>query len=45
MKDIIKELKLLINKELYQKKVISFEELKIMNEEIIMETKNECTSN
>ena len=39
MKDIIKELKLLINKELYQKKVISFEELKIMNEEIIKETK------
>ena len=39
MKDIIKELKLLINKELYQKKVISFEEFKLMNEKI-METEN-----
>ena len=45
MKEIIKELKLIINKELYQKKIISFDELKIMNEEIIKETKNECTSN
>ena len=45
MKEIIKELKLLINKELYQKKIIGFEELKIMNEKIIKEKKNECTSN
>lgn len=45
MKEIIKELKLIINKELYQKKIISFDELKIINEEIIKETKNECISN
>ena len=44
MKEIIKELKLIINKELY-KKIISFDELKIINEEIIKETKNEGTSN
>ena len=45
MKEIIKELKLIINKELYRKKIISFEEFKIMNEEIIKEQKNECPSN
>ena len=42
MKEIIKELKLIKN---YIKKIISFDELKIINEEIIKETKNECTSN
>ena len=45
MKEIIKELKLIINKELYQKKIISFEEFKLMNEEIIRGTTNECSSN
>ena len=39
MKVIIKELKLLINKELYNKKIISFEEFKLMNEKI-MEIEN-----
>lgn len=39
MKVIMKELKLLINKELYNKKIISFEEFKLMNEKI-METEN-----
>lgn len=45
MKETIKELKLIINKELYQKEIISFEEFKLMNEEIIKEKINECTSN
>ena len=35
MKVIMKELKLLINKELYNKKIISFEEFKLMNEKIM----------
>lgn len=35
MKAIMKELKLLINKELYNKKIISFEEFKLMNEKIM----------
>lgn len=39
MKVIMKELKLLINKELYNKKIISFEEFKLMNEKI-MEIEN-----
>ena len=45
MKEIIKELKLIINKELYQKKIISFEEFKNMNEKILKEDINECPSN
>lgn len=45
MKEIIKELKLIINKELYQKGIINFEEFKCMNEEIIKEDINECSSN
>lgn len=39
MNKIMKELKLLINKELYNKKIISFEEFKLMNEKI-MEIEN-----
>ena len=39
MEKILKELKLLINKELYNKKIISFEEFKLMNEKI-MEIEN-----
>lgn len=42
---MINELKLIINKELYQKRIISFEEFKLMNEELIKEKKNECSSN
>lgn len=45
MKEIIKELKLIINKELYQKGIIDFEEFKLMNEEIIKGDINECSSN
>jgi len=45
MKEIITELKLIINKELYQQKIISFEEFKFMNEEIIKEKKHECSAN
>ena len=45
MKEIIKELKLIINKELYQKKIISFEEYKLMNEKILKEKKCEYIAN
>lgn len=45
MKEIIEELKLIINKQLYQKRIISFEEFKLMNEEIIKEKANEYSSN
>ena len=44
MKDIVKELKILLNKELYQKKIISFEEFKLMNDKLMKEEKNEYTS-
>ena len=43
MKEIVKELKLIKNKELYQKKLISFEEFKCINEEIIKEKEHECS--
>ena len=42
MDTLIKELKLVINKELYHKKLISFEEFKAMNEKIIKEKEHEC---
>ena len=45
MKEIIREFKLIINKELYEKKIINFDEFKLMNEEIIKEKINECSSN
>lgn len=45
MQDLMKELKLIINKELYQKKIISFEEFKTMNEEIIKENNYEYSKN
>ena len=45
MKEIIKELKLTINKELYQKELINFEEFKVMNEMILKENNNEYPSN
>ena len=38
MKEKIKELKLILNKELYQKEIISFEEFKLINEEILQES-------
>ncbi len=44
MDNIIKELKLIINKELYQKKIISFEEFKFINDALIREKKHEYTS-
>ena len=37
MENIIKELKLIINKELYQKGKITFEEFKLANEKIMKE--------
>ncbi len=37
MNEIIKELKLIINKELYQKGKITFEEFKLVNEKIMKE--------
>ncbi len=40
MEEIIKELKTFINKDLYQKKIISFEEFKNMNE-LLVKDKNE----
>lgn len=41
MKNILKELKLIINKELYQKGIITFEEFKLVNEKIIGDKVNE----
>lgn len=45
MEEIIKELKLIINKELYQKKILNFEEFKQANEEIIKDKNNEYYTN
>ena len=45
MKEIIKELKLIINKELYHKEIISFEEFKLANEKIMKEQENEYCKN
>ena len=45
MNKIMKELKLLINKELYNKKIISFEEFKLANEKIMKEKENEYCKN
>lgn len=45
MDTLIKELKLIINKELYHKKIISFEEFKAMSEKIIKEKNNEYIRN
>lgn len=39
MESIIKELKIIINKYLLQKDIISFEEFKIMNENLLREKK------
>ena len=45
MKKILKELKLIINKELYQKGKITFEEFKLANEKIMKEQENEYCKN
>ena len=45
MEKILKELKLIINKELYQKGKITFEEFKLANEKIIKEQENEYCKN
>ena len=45
MKKILKELKLIINKELYQKGKISFESFKLANEKIMKEQENEYCKN
>ena len=37
MKQLLKELKFIINKELYQNEVISFEEFKLMNDLLMRE--------
>lgn len=45
MKNIKKELKIIINKYLLQKDIISFEEFKIMNENLLREKNNEHSKN
>ncbi len=45
MENIIKELKITINKYLLQNEIISFEEFKIMNEELLREKNNEHSKN
>ena len=42
MKKILKELKLIINKELYQKGKITFEEFKLANEQLMSEENEYC---
>lgn len=45
MESIINELKIIINKELLQNQIISFEEFKIMNENLLREKNNEHSKN
>lgn len=45
MESIIKELKIAINKYLLEKDIISFEEFKIMNENLLKEKNNEYSKN
>lgn len=45
MENIIKELKITINKYLLQNEIISFKEFKIMNEELLREKNNEHSKN
>lgn len=45
MEIILKELKLIINKELYQNGKVTFEEFKLANERIMKEQKNEYCKN
>lgn len=45
MENIIKELKRTINKNLFEKEIISFEEFKIINENLLREKNNEYSKN
>lgn len=45
MDKILKELKLIINKELYQKGKITFDEFKLANKKIMEEKENEYCKN
>ena len=45
MEEIIKELEVIINKDLYQEKVINFDEFKIMNELLLKENEDEYIKN
>ena len=45
MKKIIKELEIIINKDLYQESIINFEEFKTMNELLLKEKDNEYIKN
>ena len=45
MENIIKELKITINNYLLQKDIISFEEFKIMNKNLLREKNNEHSTN
>lgn len=45
MESIINELKIMINKELLQNEIISFEEFKIMNGKLLEEKNNEYSKN
>ena len=45
MEEIIKELEVIINKDLYQEKVIDFDKFKIMNELLLKENEDEYIKN
>lgn len=45
MKDLIKELEVIVNKDLYQEKIIDFDEFKIMNELLLKEDEDEYIKN
>ncbi len=45
MEEIIKKLEVIINKDLYQEKVIDFDEFKIMNELLLKENEDEHIKN
>ena len=45
MEEIIKELEIIINKDLYQEKISKFDEFKIMNELLLKEDEDEYIKN
>ena len=45
MEEIMKELEVIINKDLYKEKFINFEEFKIMNELLLKENDDEYIKN
>lgn len=45
MKELIRELEIIINKDLYHEKNIDFDEFKIMNELLLKENEDEYTKN